>query len=253
MSRAGRTKDGRGRLGSTVSGLVVALGCVLFLGGFAWAAVEYQPYTVPTGSMTPTIKTGDKVLAQRISGDDVHRGDVVVFKDSEWGDLPLVKRVVGIGGDTVACCDKQGRLSVNGTPLDEPYTDKDLGDGRAAGANFSAEVPTGELFMLGDERATSLDSRVHLQDKEQGSVPRSDVRGRVDAVAWPPATLLGRPSTFAALPGGISTGGPLRLMAAAVIAGAVLIFLGAALGPLLTRRGRARTAPGGAGEAAGAR
>ncbi|MGQ4512630.1 signal peptidase I [Streptomyces sp. DW26H14] len=253
MSRAGRKKDGRGRLGSTLSGLVVAVGCVLFLGGFAWAAVEYQPYTVPTGSMTPTINAGDKVLAQRVSGDDVHRGDVVVFKDAEWGDLPLVKRVVGIGGDTVACCDKQGRLSVNGTALDEPYTDKALDGGRAGGANFSAKVPAGELFMLGDERATSLDSRVHLQDKEQGSVPRSDVRGRVDAVAWPPATLIGRPRTFAALPGGVSTGGPLRLMAVAVVAGAVLIFLGAALGPLLNRRSRTRPVPAGASEAAGVR
>ncbi|WP_329455410.1 signal peptidase I [Streptomyces sp. NBC_01497] len=253
MSSAGRTKGGHGRLGSTLSGLVVAVGCVLFLGGFAWAAVEYQPYTVPTGSMTPTIVAGDKVLAQRISGDDVRRGDVVVFKDSEWGDLPLVKRVVAVGGDAVRCCDKQGRLSVNGVPLDEPYTDKALGGGRAAGANFSADVPVGELFMLGDERANSLDSRVHLQDKEQGSVPRSDVKGRVDAIAWPPAHLIGRPKTFAALPGGISSGGPLRLMAVAVVAGAVLIFLGAALGPLLNRRGRARPAPTPAGERAGVR
>ncbi|MCF3962490.1 signal peptidase I [Streptomyces fuscigenes] len=253
MSRAARTNDGRGRLGSRVSGLVVALGCVLFLGGFAWAAVEYQPWTVPTGSMTPTIKAGDKVLAQRISGDEVHRGDVVVFKDSEWGDLPLVKRVVGIGGDTVACCDKQGRMSVDGRPLDEPYTDKTIGGGRAANADFSAKVPAGELFMLGDERATSLDSRVHLQDSEQGSVPRTDVRGRVDAVAWPPASLMARPGTFAALPGGTSSPGPLRLMAVAVIAGAVLIFLGAALGPLLSRGGRGRPAPAGSRETAGAR
>ncbi|GAA3752714.1 signal peptidase I [Streptomyces tremellae] len=251
MSRAGRTKGGRGRLGSTLSGLVVAVGCVLFLGGFAWAAVAYQPYTVPTGSMTPTVDAGDKVLAQRISGSAVRRGDVVVFKDAEWGELPLVKRVVGVGGDTVACCDKQGRLTVNGTALDEPYTDKSLAGNRAAGANFSAKVPAGELFMLGDARATSLDSRVHLQDREQGAVPRSDVRGRVDAVVWPPARTVARPAAFAGLPGGVSAPGPLRLMAGAVIAGAVLIFVGAALGPLLNRRGRARSAP--AAEPAGVR
>ncbi|MEW2545658.1 signal peptidase I [Streptomyces sp. NPDC047002] len=251
MSRAGRTKGGGGRLGSRLSGLVVAVGCVLFLGGFAWAAVAYQPYTVPTGSMTPTVDAGDKVLAQRIAGSAVHRGDVVVFKDAEWGELPLVKRVVGVGGDTVACCDKQGRLTVNGTALDEPYTDKSLAGNRAAGANFSAKVPAGELFMLGDARATSLDSRVHLQDREQGSVPRSDVRGRVDAVVWPPARTVARPAAFAALPGGVSAPGPLRLMAGAVIAGAVLIFVGAALGPLLNRRGRTRSTP--AAEPAGAR
>jgi signal peptidase I len=252
MSGTGRTNDGHGRLGSMVSGLVVAVGCVLFLGGFAWAAVDYKPYTVPTESMTPTVKAGDRVLAQRISGDAVHRGDVVVFKDSEWGDLPMVKRVVGVGGDKVACCDARGRLTVDGRAIDEPYADKTAG-GRASDTDFSSKVPPGELFMLGDERTGSLDSRVHLQDPQQGSVPRSEVRGRVDAVVWPPATVIGRPASFAVLPGGISAEGPVRLMLAAVIAGAVLIFIGAALGPLLRRLGRPGQIRGRAGEAAGAR
>jgi len=252
MSRAGRTKDGRGRLGSRLSGVLVAVGCVLFLGGFAWGAVEYQPYTVPTGSMTPTVHPGDKVLAQRVSGADVHRGDVVVFKDPEWGDLPMVKRVVAVGGDTVACCDKQGRLSVDGKPLTEPYIDKAPG-GRASTEDFSAKVPSGELFMLGDERTTSLDSRVHLQDKQKGAVPRSEVRARVDAVAWPPASMIARPHAFAALPGGVSSPGPLRVMLVAVVAGAVLIFVGAALGPLLARRERPRQARVRSGETAGVR
>lgn len=110
MSGTGRTNDGRGRLGNVLSGLAVAVGCVLFLGGFVWGAVVYQPYTVPTESMTPTVNAGDRVLAQRISGADVRRGDVVVFKDKQWGDLPMVKRVAGVGGDKVACCDSHGRL-----------------------------------------------------------------------------------------------------------------------------------------------
>ena len=81
MSGNGLDHDGRGRsLGSVLSGLAVAVGCVLFLGGFAWGAVQYKPYTVPTQSMSPTVKAGDRVLAQRISGGDVRRGDVVVFR-----------------------------------------------------------------------------------------------------------------------------------------------------------------------------
>lgn len=116
MSGTQRNGDGRGRAGAMVSGLAVAVGCVLFLGGFIWAAVVYKPYTVPTASMSPTVNAGDRVLAERIDGADVRRGDVVVFADSVWGDTPMVKRVVGIGGDTVACCDKDGRLTVDGTP-----------------------------------------------------------------------------------------------------------------------------------------
>lgn len=239
MSGTGRTNDGHGRLGSVLSGLAVAVGCVLFLGGFVWGAVVYQPYTVPTESMTPTVNAGDRVLAQRISGADVRRGDVVVFKDQQWGDLPMVKRVAGVGGDKVACCDSHGRLTVNGKPIDEPYTQKAIG-GLASATAFSASVPKGQLFMLGDERSGSLDSRVHLQDPDQGSVPRSEVRARVDAVAWPLGTMVGRPASFAALPGGVSRPGPLKLMVVAVIAGAVLILGGAAIGPVLGRLSRPR-------------
>lgn len=109
-SGSGAIREGHGRFGHRVSGLAVALGCVLFLGGFAWAAVLYRPYTVPTDSMEPLVHPGDKVLARHVSGTAVRRGDVVVFQDPLWGGQPLVKRVVGVGGDTVECCDKRGRL-----------------------------------------------------------------------------------------------------------------------------------------------
>ena len=81
------------RTGQRLSGLAVALGLVLFLGGFAWGAVVYRPYTVPTSSMAPTIAVGDRVLAERVDGADVRRGDVVVFKDATWANAPMVKRV----------------------------------------------------------------------------------------------------------------------------------------------------------------
>ncbi|MCX5203929.1 signal peptidase I [Streptomyces sp. NBC_00237] len=237
MSEAGRTDGGRGRLGNVLSGLAVAVGCVLFLGGFAWGALVYKPYTVPSDSMTPSIKTGDRVLAQRISGDQVRRGDVVVFTDEVWGAMPMVKRVVGVGGDKVVCCDKQNRLQVNGKALDETYLPAASRQGSAI-ESFSASVPEGELFLLGDERRTSVDSRKHLGDSTNGTVPLAKVDARVDAVAWPIGGVLDRPGAFAELPGGVSEPGPVRLLVAAVVAGVVLIFGGAAYGPLAKLAGR---------------
>ncbi|MEU1125127.1 signal peptidase I [Streptomyces sp. NPDC005899] len=261
MSGAGRRSEGRGRLGSTLSNLAVALGCVLFLGGFAWGAVVYKPYTVPTGSMTPTVNAGDRVLAQRISGDDVRRGDVVVFTDKAWGDVPMVKRVVGVGGDKIACCDDGGRLTIDGKPVEEPYLrawggvslpgggGNKAGGGPASSQDFTAEVPDGQLFLLGDDRSESLDSRVHLTDPGQGSVPRSAVEARVDAVAWPMNGMIDRPGAFAAMPGGVSSSGPLRLQLGASAVGLLLILGGAAYGPLAARSARRHERTGSSADA----
>ncbi|MEV1048523.1 signal peptidase I [Streptomyces sp. NPDC049916] len=250
MSGTKRKNDGHGRTGAMVSGLAVAVGCVLFLGGFVWAALVYQPYTVPTASMSPTVNPGDRVLAERIEGSEVRRGDVVVFTDEVWGAAPMVKRVVGVGGDQVVCCDERGRLTVNDTPVDEPYLHRGpAARGERAPASpqdFTAEVPRGQIFLLGDERATSLDSRVHLDDPGQGSVPLSAVQARVDAVAWPLDGMIGRPASFAALPGGVSAEGPLPLQLGTIVIGAALILGGAAYGPVAARLGRRRPAAGAA-------
>ncbi|WP_418959377.1 signal peptidase I [Streptomyces tritici] len=236
MSGTVRTQGGgAGRVGSVLSGLAVGLGCLLFLGGFVWGALVYQPYTVPTDSMAPTVEVGDRVLAQRIDGSQVKRGDVVVFREALWGDMPMIKRVVGVGGDKVACCAADGRLTVNGEPVDEPYLrSKDATEGQ----DFSVTVPEGKLFLLGDERRNSMDSRVHLQEAGQGSVPRSAVTGRIDAIAWPMDGVLARPTGFAAMPGGISEPGPVRTIVTAIAAGAALILAGAAYGPLARLTGR---------------
>ncbi|MGK5530261.1 signal peptidase I [Streptomyces sp. URMC 129] len=229
-----------GRVSRTLSGLVLGLGCVLLLGGFVLAAVLYQPYTVPTDSMAPTVAAGDRVLAQRIDGGEVRRGDVVVFTDAEWGPSPMIKRVVGTGGDTVACCDDQGRLTVNGDPITEPYVEEETG---ASPMGFSAEVPEDELFLLGDNRGDSRDSRTLLAETGTGSVPRDAVSGRVEAVVWPTgeAGLLDRATGFADQPGGVSGEGPLRPLFYATSAGAALILVGAAWGGIahrVSRKGR---------------
>ncbi|MET8829119.1 signal peptidase I [Streptomyces sp. NPDC004610] len=241
-STTGTAPGAGGRTGQVLSGLAVALGLVLFLGGFGWAAVVYRPYTVPTGSMAPTIGVGDRVLAERVDGDDVRRGDVVVFRDDTWADAPVLKRVVAIGGDTVACC-TDGELTVNGTRIDEPY----LPGGEAAEvADFpTVTVPEGRLFLLGDERHGSLDSTAHLTDAASGTVAREAVTARVDAVVWPLDGMLERPSGFAEL-GALSDPGPLRMMVFLAVGGAVLVLAGAAYGPV-AKRLAGRTGAGAAG------
>ncbi|MFF9089552.1 signal peptidase I [Streptomyces sp. NPDC014991] len=233
----GTARAGGGRVGQRLSGLAVALGVVLFLGGFAWGAVAYRPYTVPTSSMTPTIDAGDRVMAQRVDGDEVRRGDVVVFEDKSWVDnAKVVKRVVAVGGDTVSCC-THGKLTVNGKQIDEPY----LPEGSLAESKDVPEVtvPEGRLFLLGDERQGSLDSTAHLTDTARGTVSRDAVSARVDAVVWPWRGTLARPTGFEAL-GALSPPGPLRTIELLIAAGAVLILGGGAYGPIAGRLGRSR-------------
>ncbi|MER7566642.1 signal peptidase I [Streptomyces sp. NPDC048523] len=245
--RSGSTSTGPvgSRTGQRLSGLAVALGLVLFLGGFVWGAVVYLPYTVPTSSMTPTIDAGDRVLAQRVDGDEIRRGDVVVFTDETWvSNAPVVKRVVAVGGDTVSCC-TDGKLTVNGKKIDETY----LKGGPVEDKTIpTVKVPQGRLFLLGDERQGSLDSSAHLTDAAQGTVARSAVTARVDAVVWPMKGMLERPTGFEPL-GALSSPGPLRTIFFLIVAGGALVLGGGAYGPvakLFGRGSRVRTEPVGA-------
>ncbi|NJQ04562.1 signal peptidase I [Streptomyces lonarensis] len=234
MSAARR---GRGRLGRLFANLIVAVGCVLFLGGFVMAAFLYQPYLVPTDSMAPTVSADDRVVAQRIDGHEVRRGDIVVFRDSAWSELPMVKRVVGVGGDHVTCCDERGLLQINDVSVPEPYRAE---GGPASRHDFDARVPEGELFLLGDERLDSVDSRSLLADGGTGTVSQDAVVARVEAVAWPPgrAGLVSRPAVFGELPGGVSEPGPLRLLVTSTVVGAVLILVGSTTGAITARVAR---------------
>ncbi|MFD5796930.1 signal peptidase I [Streptomyces diastatochromogenes] len=237
----GTAQAGGSRIGHRLSGVAMALGLVLFLAGFGWAALVYRPYTVPTSSMSPTIAIGDRVLAQRVDGTDVRRGDVVVFRDKSWvTDANVVKRVVAVGGDTVSCC-TNGKLTVNGKQIDEPYLPA---GSLAENQNFpTVTVPKGRLFLLGDERQGSLDSTAHLTDAAKGTVSRDAVSARVDSVVWPMKGMLKRPTGFETL-GALSQPGPLQIIELMIVAGAVLVLGGGAYGPIAKLLGRSRSRSG---------
>lgn len=226
------------RVASVLQGAAVAVGFVMLAGGFALAAVEYRPYQVPSASMAPTIQVGDTVLARRTTGSAVGRGDVVVFSEPLWGNATMVKRVVAVGGDTVACCDADGRLVVNGVGVGEPYADTKSGPG----PEFSIVVPPGRLFLLGDFRMNSLDSRSHL-DVAGGTVAESDVVARVDGIAWPSARIAALPRTtaFDALAGrNASEPGLLVPAVATASGGGLLVLVAAGAGWVAAAAGRVR-------------
>lgn len=182
-----------------------------------------QAFFVPSGSMEPTLDIGDRIIASRITGPGVQRGDIVVFTDPggwlppatpegglrglvqgalEWVGLApsqdhLVKRVIGLGGDHVVCCTDQGQISVNGVALDEPY----IASGRTDQVRFDVTVPADSMFVMGDNRGHSEDSRFHL-DENAGAVPLDDVVGPVLFTWWPVgrAQRFAPPPTFARIP-----------------------------------------------------
>jgi signal peptidase I len=187
-----------------------------------------QAFYIPSASMHDTLVENDRILVQKVSywgSRGPHRGDVVVFSDpGGWlgaaetrppgnpltrvletvGLYPagghLVKRVIGVGGDEVRCCDARGRITVNGVPLDErPY----LPPGEKPSLiDFDVKVQKGYVWVQGDNRSDSADSRVHLGDPGGGQVPVDDLVGKVFAVVWPlgHAKTLRTPATFRSVP-----------------------------------------------------
>ncbi|GAA1400071.1 hypothetical protein GCM10009639_40580 [Kitasatospora putterlickiae] len=193
-----------------------------------------RPFAVPSGSMENTLRPGDRLVVNQLSyafGGHPQRGDVVVFdgtgsfqrkpleRDGLWtslrslgrdlglvpaGDSVYVKRVIGVGGDRVTSAGPGHPLTVNGVPVDESgYLFP--GDEPSAVA-FDVVVPSGKLFVMGDHRGASRDSRDHLGDPGGGFVPESKVIGRAAWVVYPVGrwTSVDRPAAFAATGG---TGG----------------------------------------------
>ena len=147
-----------------------------------------QTFYIPSSSMENTLLPGDRVLVNKViyKFRDIRRGEVVVFEPPKsWkqrsGEDDFIKRVIGIGGDHVVCCDAKGRIMVNGRALNEDYLHP--GD-QPSELWFDVTVPKGRLFVMGDHRSRSADSRVHMSD-HRGTIPESSVVGRAFALFWP--------------------------------------------------------------------
>src|SRR5262245_15623914 len=164
--------------------------------------------------MEHTLNKDDKVLVNKLVYDfrEPHRGEIIVFVSPEsWRSDPtekdFIKRVIGVPGDHVTCCDPQGRIQVNGQPLDEPYIlpNTDHTGQQAAPQNFDIVVPPGRLWVMGDNRYTHRGSaqncRTHT-DMQQAPISVAPVVGRAFVRVWPFSrmTWLTVPHTFASVP-----------------------------------------------------
>ncbi|MFJ5143960.1 signal peptidase I [Curtobacterium sp. NPDC088465] len=180
--RAGRPVRSGWRFVRDLAVIVV----VALLASFLVKAYLVRAFSIPSGSMERTLLIGDNVLVNELVPGvaPLRRGDVVVFRDpgdwltSEQGD-DLIKRVIGLPGDRVSCCDAEGRLSVNGHAVDEPYVVRPSDVDRVSAEDFDVTVPAGRIWVMGDNRYESADSRIH------GTVPMADVVGRAFVVTWP--------------------------------------------------------------------
>lgn len=209
--------------------LTIVIAFAVVLGVTAFVA---KPFSIPSGSMENTLAIGDRILVNRLvyRTREIERGDVIVFDGTDsfipanqvpqrnplsgliayvgqsFGlitpdNTDFVKRVIGVGGDRVTCCDYSGRLLVNGTPLVE---DGYLYPGDSPSEpSFDVEVPEGMLWVMGDHRSASADSRSHLGDPGGGFVPESRVIGRAMNVVWPLNRIgeVSIPEAFTDIPG----------------------------------------------------
>lgn len=201
--------------------IVVALVLALLIKAFG-----VQAFWIPSGSMQNTLAINDRVLVNKIVYRlrPIHRGDIVVFDGTgSWDfDSPpprpsllakgfdqleglfgishdssiYIKRVIGLPGDHVACCNAQGQVTVNGVGLSESsYL---YPDNQPSATKFSITVPAGRLWVMGDHRQISDDSRGHVGDPGGGTIPESGVIGRAFVIIWPPSHwgFLNIPATF---------------------------------------------------------
>jgi signal peptidase I len=201
------------RRGSFWRELPILLGVAILVAVLVRAFV-LQTFYIPSPSMEHTLNVLDRVLVNKLVYDfrDPRRGEIVVFKaPADWQSgtegEDFIKRIIGVGGDHVVCCDDQDRLKVNGHSLDEPfiYRDADGTQDPAADEKFDITVPTGRLWVMGDHRSASGDSLEHWEQTEDinaATIRQSSVVGRAFTIFWPVnrASWLSVPDEFDAIP-----------------------------------------------------
>lgn len=174
-----------------------------------------RSFFIPSASMSSTLEIDDRILVNELHPHPfgLERGDIVVFSDPggwlssipaghenviDWAlsfvgltapdsDQHLVKRVIGLPGDHLLCCNPLGQLEINGVPIEEPYL-RDPTAG-ASETEFDVTVPDGALWVMGDNRKNSADSRSHVDQPGGGFVPLANVVGRAFLISWPPAEI----------------------------------------------------------------
>ncbi|WP_157156552.1 signal peptidase I [Diaminobutyricimonas sp. LJ205] len=176
-----------------------------------------RSFYIPSESMMDTLHKNDRIIVNQLTPDlmPIARGDVVVFRDpGQWltprqaepqnpvvatfdwllslvglsasdSNDHLIKRVIGLPGDKVECCNELGQLTINGVPIDEPYVLLPPGVDRASAVDFSVTVPEDSLWVLGDNRNASADSRYNQDQPGNGFVPYDNVVGRAVLITWP--------------------------------------------------------------------
>lgn len=174
-------QDERGLLGK-ISSLVIMLFAIL-AAAFIMRTFIFQSYEIPSGSMEDTIMTGDLVFAEKVSYNfsEPSRGQIVTFEDPEVPSRILIKRVIATGGQTIDL--KNGNVYIDNVKIDEPYTDGKptypLTSARGTKLTYPYQVPMGEIWVMGDNRTASQDSRYF------GSVPIKTVQGHAVFKYWP--------------------------------------------------------------------
>lgn len=208
--KAGKSgKSGKSGFRRWLKEIVIVLVIALAL-SFVVKTFLFRPFFIPSSSMEQTLLVGDRIFANQIGPafTGYQRGDIVVFKDTQgWlapeekaapnvlesalvfvGVAPdpsndyMIKRIIGMPGDRVTCCDAQGRISINGKVVDESYAVATAPD---AYVPFDVTVPANSFWVMGDNRPNSADSRFHADAPGKGFISRQDVVGTASVIAWP--------------------------------------------------------------------